>query len=137
MIAVFAPLSAWGYGDWSVLPSVFGVSVCVLLSGIGISSYTSARMPYAAVRPGASPFSQPQSSSGSSGQAVAFFGTIVVSLPVLWLAGLGLAEGGDWPMLTLLGGLVLGLLVLLLGVWAGGRVFTRQAPELLAFTLRN
>lgn len=137
LIGLLAPLTAALYGDWSVLPLVIGVSVSVLLSGVGISSYTSVRMPYAAVRPGASPFAQPQSSGSSAGQTVAFFGTIAAAIPSLALAGMALAYGEDWPLATLVGGPLWGLIVLLGGVAAGARIFGRRAPELLAFALRN
>ncbi|PWB96140.1 ABC transporter permease [Homoserinimonas hongtaonis] len=136
-IALLAPVSTALYSDWSVFPAMIGLSFCLLLSGIGISSYLSVRMPYAAVRPGASPFAQPQSSSGSGGQAVAFLLILVCAVPTLGLGALTLSEGGLWGMLTLLVGVVTGLLVLVCGLAAGARVFARQAPELLAFTLRN
>jgi ABC-2 type transport system permease protein len=137
VIAIFAPLSVSSYGDWTVLPSMLGVCFALLLSGIGISSYFSARFPYAAVRPGASPFAQPQSSASSAGQAFSFALIIIAALPAMALGALELAEGGDWGLLSLAVGVGFGLLVLVLGVWLGARVFARQAPELLAFTLRN
>lgn len=136
-ILLLAPLSMTLYGDWTVFPALLGVCFCLLLSGVGISSYLSVRMPYAAVRPGSSPFAQPQSSSSSGGQAVAFLLIIVAALPALGLGALTLAEGGIWGMVTLLVGVVVGLFVLVVGLAAGARVFSRQAPELLAFALRN
>ena len=68
---------------------------------------------------------------------MSFFGTILVSLPVLALAGLGLAYGGQWHLLALIAGLTVGVGVFYLGVSAGARTFARRAPELLAFNLRN
>jgi ABC-2 type transport system permease protein len=108
-----------------------------LLAGLGISSAVSARHPYPTVRPGDSPFAQPQSTLSSPGQALSFFGTIAVTAPVFALAGLGLAVGGQWNQLAMLAGLVIGLGGYLLGVSVGARTFAQRAPELLAFTLRN
>lgn len=137
LIAIGAPITARLYGVSDVLPSVLGVSACVLLTGLGVSSYVSARYPYPTVRPGDSPFAQPQSTTSSPGQALSFFGTIVLTLPVLALATLGLIYGAPWHLLTLLAGLVVGAGVYYVGLSAGARVFARRAPELLAFSLRN
>ncbi|QEE61841.1 hypothetical protein FVA74_09870 [Salinibacterium sp. dk2585] len=137
VIAVLAPISVLLYGDWTVFPSMIGVCLALLLGGVGISSVTSVRMPYAAVRPGSSPFAQPQSSGSAAGQAVSFFLIVLCALPALGLAALQLAEGGSWGMLSLAAGAGVGLLVLVLGFAIGARTFSRQAPELLAFTLRN
>jgi ABC-2 type transport system permease protein len=137
LLLVGAPLTANLYGVPDVLPSVVGVSACLLLAGLGISSAVSARFPYPTVRPGDSPFAQPQSTTSSPGQALSFLGTIVVTTPAMVLAGLGLALGGDWHMMSLLAGLTVGAGVYYLGVSAGARTFSRNAPELLAFSLRN
>lgn len=137
LIAIGAPLTAQLYGVEEILPSAIGVSVCLLLVGLGISSAVSARHPYPTVRPGDSPFAQPQSTTPAPGQALSFLGTIFVSLPVLGLAGLSLAEGGQWYLYTLGAGVLLGVGVYFLGVAVGARTFRRFGPELLAFSLRN
>lgn len=137
LIAVGAPITAELYGVPGVLPAVFGVSTCLLLVGLGISSAVSARHPYPTVRPGDSPFAQPQSTTASPGQALSFFGTIVASAPVLVLAGLGLSAGEDWNRLALIAGLAIGVGGYFIGVSVGARTFARRAPELLAFNLRN
>lgn len=137
VIAVLAPLSVLLYGDWSVFPSMIGVCLALLLGGIGASSYISARMPYAAVRPGASPFAQPQSSGSSAGQAVSLVLTVLVSLPAFAFAALGLADGGAWGLASLAAGVLCGVGALFAGIGLGARVFATRAPELLAFTLRN
>jgi ABC-2 type transport system permease protein len=137
LIAVGAPITARLYGIPDVLPSVFGVSLCLLLVGLGISSAVSARHPYPTVRPGDSPFAQPQSTMSSPGQALSFFGTILATVPVLVLAGLGLSVGESWNQLALIAGLTIGVGGYILGVSVGARTFSRRAPELLAFNLRN
>lgn len=139
LIGVGAPVSAVLYGDWTVLPSMLGVSACILLSGLGLACLLSARFPYPAVRPGDSPFSQPQASGGASSliQSVAFFATLIVSAPALVFGIIGLTERDQYPLYALAAGLGVGLLVLTVGIVAGGRIFERRGPELLAFTERN
>jgi ABC-2 type transport system permease protein len=137
LIAIGAPITTRLYGVPDVLPAVLGVSICLLLAGLGISSVVSARHPYPTVRPGDSPFAQPQSTASSPGQALSFFGTILAASPVLALAALGLSVGEDWNRLTLFAGLAVGLGGYILGVSIGARTFAKRAPELLAFNLRN
>ena len=137
LVMIGSPITAQLYGELDLLPSVIGVSSCLLLAGLGVSSYVSARHPYPTVRPGDSPFAQPQSTTSSPGQALSFFGTIVLSLPVLGLAGVGLAIGDSWNIVALVAGLAIGVGVFVLGIAAGARYFSRRAPELLAFSLRN
>lgn len=139
LIAVGAPLSASLYGDMAVLPSMIGVSAGILFAGLGLSSLLSARFPYPAVRPGDSPFRQPQSTGASSSliQSIAFFATLVLASPALGMGLLGLVDGGLLPLYSLVAGLGVGLAVLVIGVRFGGRVFERRGPELLAFTMRS
>ena len=139
LIAVGAPLSTLIYGDDAVLPSLVGVSSGILLAGLGLSSLFSALFPYPAVRPGDSPFSQPQASGGSASvvQSVAFFATLGFMTPSLVFAWFGLRSGGEWPMISLMTGLGVGLAVLALGITIGARIFDRRGPELLARALRN
>ena len=139
LVIIGSPICASLYGDWSVLPSLIGVSFCLLLAGLGLSSVISARFPYPAVRPGDSPFAQPQASGTAAGliQSLSFFAAIVITLPPLGLAALGLAFGGAWNLASLLLGIALGLAGLYLGVVWGGAIFRKRGPELLAFTLRN
>jgi ABC-2 type transport system permease protein len=139
LIAVGAPITAALYGDWSALPSVIGVSACILLSGLGLSSLLSARFPYPAVRPGDSPFTQPQASGGAASlvQSIAFLATVLLTVPSLLIGLFGLVERETLPALSLVTGLAVGLTALVLGVRLGGKTFERRGPELLAFTQRN
>jgi ABC-2 type transport system permease protein len=138
IIAAGSVISAVVYGDWAVLPTLVGVSSGILFSGLGLSSIMSARFPYPAVRPGDSPFAQPQSGSPAGLlQAVSFLLILVFSAPALIAGVLGLLEGGVWPYLSLAAGVVIGLAVLAGGVAWGGRIFDRRGPEILAFAMRN
>ena len=141
LVLIGAPISTGISGDGATLPSLIGVSFSLLFAGLGLASVFSARFPYPSVRPGDSPYAQPQASGTGAGliQSVAFFATIVLSMPALWFALLGLLNPGvrSWPLASLAVGLGLGLVLLALGVAWGGRIFARRAPELLAFTLRQ
>lgn len=139
LVLIGSPITAAFYGDWSVLPSVIGVSACILFAGLGLSSIISARFPYPAVRPGDSPFNQPQASGTAAGliQSLAFFAAIVLTVPTLVLAALGFIIGPELHWAALILGLATGIGALLLGIRWGGRIFERRGPELLAFTLRN
>lgn len=126
-------------GNWAALPGLIGVSASVLLFGLGVSSVISAAFPYPAVHPGDSPFAQPQAadSTGSGVQAMSLFITLLAALPPAYFAFLGETAAPVWHYAALAVGLVLGLVVLIGGVWWGGRILDRKAPELLAFTLQN
>ncbi|WP_411699314.1 hypothetical protein [Conyzicola sp.] len=138
VIAVGSVVSALVYGDWAVLPSVVGVSTGILLSGLGLSSFMSARFPYAAVRPGDSPFAQPQSGSPAGLlQALSFLAILGFAAPAVIAGVIGVNEGGYWPYLSLAAGVVIGAAVLVGGVAWGSRVFEKRGPELLAFAMRN
>ena len=126
-------------GAWDTLPALLGLSACVLLAGLGISSVISARFPYPAVRPGDNPFAQPQSSSaaGSVVQSFSFLGTLASIAPAAVFAYFGVTVDPMYFWAALGAGLVIGLGALFGGVYAGGRVIDRAAPELLSFALRN
>ncbi|MGO4104877.1 hypothetical protein AB4Y63_13060 [Leifsonia sp. YAF41] len=138
LIGLGSAISIALFGDWSALPSMLGVSTCILLTGIGLSSYTSARFPYPATKPGDSPFAQPQSSDSASAliQALTFLGSIVLSLPAIIAAILGIMGDTSWHRVALFSGIGIGLVVVVLGVWLGSRTFDRRGPEILSSALR-
>jgi len=92
------------------------------------------------VRPHDDPFQQPQPSGSSSvlAQTLMIGGALVSAVPALYFAALDLLGGdtsaGPWSMVS---GIAVGLVVLIVGVVVGSRVFTRRAPELLASALRS
>ncbi|HXH32821.1 MAG TPA: hypothetical protein VNJ54_00250 [Plantibacter sp.] len=135
LIAVGSTLSILFYGDWDALPSMIGVSTCLLLSGAGIASFVSARFPYPTSLPGDSPFQQPQvpGSSGLSAQFLSLLGTAVLTVPAAWLAVLGLVGEPNWNFGALAVGVGTGVLVLIIGILAGGRVFDKRSPEIVGF----
>ncbi|MGN6326842.1 hypothetical protein [Pseudolysinimonas sp.] len=141
LVLVGSPLTAWGNGDWGILPAVFGVNAVVLLAGVGVGSGLSARFPYAAPRPGDGAFRHPQvaGSTGGGAQALSIALIGLAALPAIGAAGLYLFQvpGAPWSWIALAAGVVVGGATLVLGVVGGGRAFDRRGPELLAFTMRN
>ncbi len=139
LVLIGSPLFSALSGAPGILPSMLGVSFCILFAGLGLSSVISARFPYASVRPGDSPFAQPQAAGTSAGliQSMAFVLTLVFSTPPVYFAVRGMIDGAVWTGWSLLVGIGFGLLVFAGGVAWGGAIFSKRAPELLAFTLRN
>jgi ABC-2 type transport system permease protein len=139
LVLIGSPISAAFFGSFVVLPSILGVSSCILFAGLGLSSMISARFPYPAVRPGDSPFAQPQAAGSASGliQSLSFFAALLVALIPAGFAALGFLVDPWWHLGSLISGVVLGLGGLFIGLRVGARIFFRRAPELLAFTLRN
>jgi ABC-2 type transport system permease protein len=132
-------LSARIYDDGSLFLSMTGVSLGILFTALGLSSVISARFPYPAVQPGDSPFSSPQAAGSGSAviQSLSLLSTVVLMVPALILATMGLISGGVWPFASFVVGLSVGLIVLVAGVSGGGRVFERRATDLLALSMRN
>ncbi|HEY8591206.1 MAG TPA: hypothetical protein VIL55_16785 [Naasia sp.] len=131
--------SAAVYGDWSILWALLGVGASLLFAGLGFSSITSARFPYPVVRPGDSPFSQPQNTGATMAvvQSVSFLASLLLSLPALWFAALGfIEEDDDWFLWSLAAGAGVGLLALAGGIWLGARIFARRGPEMVGAAIR-
>lgn len=139
LVLLGAPISIALFGDWGALAPLIGFSISILLTGIGLSSYASARYPYPAVRPGDSPFAQPQSASAMGGvvQTILFLVTVVICAPVALLAVADFTSDSDWHWDALIVGVALGMVMLTLGVLMGGRAFERRIPEILAAAMRN
>jgi ABC-2 type transport system permease protein len=114
------------------------VSTALLLAGLGIGSITSAGLPYPVVKPGDSPFQQPQSSGTVTAlvQSIAMLGALLVAAPAIVFAGFGIFVDPAWHAASLAAGVGLGLLVLVVGVLVGGRVFSRRGPEILQAAVR-
>lgn len=122
-------------GETALLPVLLGVSLGMLLSGLGLSSVVSARYTYNVPLPGENAFKTPPGSGGRTAlvQSLGLLAQLVIVLPVLALAVAALVTGSallSW--LTLAAGVVLGAGLLLAGIRIGGRWLDRRAPELLA-----
>jgi ABC-2 type transport system permease protein len=138
VIAVGTALTLLALDDDTVLPSLIGVSTALLFGGLGIGSISSAWKPYPAVKPGDSPFQQPQSTGTVSAlvQTITMIGSALVAAPAIWFAYLGLTDDARWHALSFVAGTAAGLLVLIVGILAGGRIFDRRGPEILGAALR-
>jgi len=125
-------------GDWRLLPSLVGVSTALLLGGLGIGSITSARFPYPAVKPGDSPFQQPQSTGAITAlvQSITMLGSLLIAAPAVAFGALGILDDPGWHGASFVAGVVLGLAALVGGIALGGRVFDRRGPEILGAALR-
>ncbi|GAA1833531.1 hypothetical protein [Agromyces salentinus] len=138
VIAVGTALTLLALDDDTVLPSLIGVSTALLLGGLGIGSISSAWLPYPAVKPGDSPFQQPQSTGTVSAlvQSFTMLGSTLVAAPAVWFAYLGLTDDVRWHVLSFVAGTAAGIIVLVVGILAGGRIFDRRGPEILGAALR-
>ena len=138
VVFVFAPLFAMWSGIDGVLPALIGVSIGLLLTGLGVSSVVSAVGAYPAARPGAGPFDQPPTLGARAGwaQSLALLAIPAFMAPALFVAWWGFTEPA-WFMVAGIAGAATGLGMLLLGIVVGGRAFRRRAPELLDLVMRT
>ncbi|MBM7831213.1 ABC-2 type transport system permease protein [Agromyces cerinus] len=138
VIGLGSAVTVFVLNDWRLVPSLLGVSTALLLGGLGVGSITSARFPYPAVKPGDSPFQQPQATGTITAlvQTVTMLGSLLVALPAVAFAAAGIFVDPAWHAASLASGVALGLAVLAIGVMAGGRVFDRRGPEILGAAIR-
>ncbi|HWJ84278.1 MAG TPA: hypothetical protein VNR62_02555 [Cellulomonas sp.] len=116
------------------LVAVVGLSLGVLLTGLGVASVVSAYVVYPVQQPGESPFQTRQGASAAAmtSQLLGWFVLLVVSAPEIALAVLAVRSGsGALAVATSVVGVGLGLTVLLFGVHYGGRAIERNGPVLL------
>lgn len=139
VVAVGSVLTVLAYGSWDVLPAITGVSVCLVLSGLGLSSVSSALAPYGAPRPGDSAFAQPQHTGGSAAltQFVTLLLTVVFAGVPVTMMVLGVFDGADWFQASLWTGLGIGAAVFIGGVALGAATYNRRGPELMTFALQH
>jgi len=139
VVAVGSILTVLAYGSWDVLPAVIGVSVCLVLTGLGLSSVSSALAPYAAPRPGDSAFSHPQHTGGSAtfAQLVSLALTVLFAGVPVALMVLGVVQDPAWFLTCLWAGLGIGAVVFVGGVLLGALAYNRRGPEIMSFALRN
>lgn len=135
VVLAFAVWQAALNGSWTGLPGLLGLSLGILLTGLGLSSVVSARYTVAAPVPGDSPFKKPPGNVAQT-LAVQFIGMAVLGILVLPETALLAAElrSGNhalgWTNLAV--GPLLGLALLAGGVRLGGTWLDKRGPELLA-----
>ncbi|GAB3525822.1 transporter [Arthrobacter monumenti] len=137
---LFVVLPLWLNDSWNLLPAMLGLTLGVLLTGLGLASVVSARYTYNVPAPGDSPFKTPPG-SGVRTILVQFVGWLTLAVliaPELVLALISIATGAMlFGWLALGAGLVLGAVFLVLGIRIGGRWFDRRTPELLLAVSHN
>ncbi|QIG40333.1 hypothetical protein G5T42_13310 [Microbacterium sp. 4R-513] len=135
VLAISIPFAISLHGRWAVLPAMAGVCASLFLTGLGLSSISSAAWPYAVTRPGESPFQQPQRTGSGSAltQAFVMLGAVVLSAPALWWAWLALTRDVRYAETALWGGVGIGLFVLIAGIAVGSVVFRRREGRIMEF----
>jgi ABC-2 type transport system permease protein len=135
LLAIAVPVAVSVHGRWAILPAMIGVCASLFLTGLGLSSFTSAAWPYAVSRPGDSPFQQPQRAGAGAAIAQAFvmLGALALSSPALWWGWLTLTRDTGYGEMTLWGGLGIGAAVLIVGIAAGSAVFERRGSRIMEF----
>ncbi len=121
--------------QWQLLPVLLGLSLGMLLTGMGVSSISSARYVIPVPAAGDNPFKAAQGQTFTTGLQGLVVMSVVLALmiPTGALVGLfflfGIAAFG-WAALAT--GVVLGTTVLIVGVRTGGALLDRTGPSLLA-----
>lgn len=133
---VAVALAVWlaRVGDWGTVPAMLGLCATMLLGGAGVVSVVSARYTYPTPPPGSTPMKSAQGFTllNLLMQFVLMGAIGLLGLPALALLVVYLVSGGlMWSWLALAVGLVEGLVLLWIGVRAGGRWLDARAPELL------
>ncbi|MEB7504567.1 transporter [Arthrobacter koreensis] len=123
------------------IPALLGLSLGLLLSGLGLSSVFSARYTYNVPLPGENAFKTPPGSTGRTMlvQFIWLAVQFVIALPLLVPAALyAFGLGEVWGWVTLVLGVVYGSAALVAGIRIGGRWLDRRGPEvLLAVTVNK
>lgn len=135
VLAIAVPVAVSLHGRWSALPAMTGLCAALFLTGLGLSSISSATWPYAVTRPGDSPFQQPQrtGAGGALAQAFVMLGALALSAPVAWWGWQSLGGDEDAATLALWGGLAIGGATALIGIAVGSAVFERRGGRLMEF----
>jgi len=133
-----APLFAMWSGVDDVLPALIGTSLGLLLTGLGVSSVSSAIGAYPAARPGAGPFDQPPSLEARAGwsQSLSLVAIVALMSPALVFLSWGFGDA-TWFAVAGITGAVTGAITLPAGIAIGGRAFRRTSPDLLDMMLRT
>ncbi|HEY0246962.1 MAG TPA: hypothetical protein VGC45_01765 [Gryllotalpicola sp.] len=138
LIAAGSVVSAVLYDDLRVLPALVGVCVCELFVGLGLSSVTSALVPYPVPKPGDSPFAQPQSVGAAAAlvQGFSLTAILVLSAPTIVFGVLGVFVAPSWFAASLWAGVLVGAAALVGGVIGGAVIFNRRGPQMLEAAVR-
>lgn len=140
LITIIATASVAFADAWDALPAVLGLSLGLVLSGMGISSVTSARFVMPVPLPGDSPLKAKPGAQISAilTSLLAWAILSVLVLPEFVMMIVFAITGNQafgWAGLVL--GLGLGSLFAALGIRIGGRMLDRTGPTLMAALVRQ
>ncbi len=121
-------------GEWSYAAVTTGVAWAIALAGFGVSMVSSALIISPVPAPGDNPFKSVPGQTFLNGLLVfvVLAATLVLALPAIVLGIVAVVTSDSALAWTTLGvGVVWGIVVVIVGVLIGGRVFDRTAPDLL------
>jgi len=124
----------WLSSTWSLLPAILGLSIGILLSGLGLSSVSSATVVVPVPAPGDSPFKSPPGAGFTtilSSMATWGILTLLIAPEFALLIVAAVTGQALFSWLGLAAGLVLGVAFFQMGIRWGGARLDRRAPELL------
>ncbi|MFF1879401.1 transporter [Leifsonia sp. NPDC058230] len=121
--------------SWMPVPGILGLALGLLVTGLAVSSVTSALFVFPAPAPGDGAFkAKPGSNVANLGATlVAWVVLGVLCLPEIVLLVVSmLTQDALWGWLGLVAGTALSVVLLTVGIRMGGRLLDARAPELLA-----
>jgi ABC-2 type transport system permease protein len=130
MIVILLCIAMITTGEWHLLAPAVGLTLALLLTGLGVGSLVGTLWQWPAPPPGANPFTMGNAGGLPSllSFTVTMFGTLILTLPTIALVAWSFFT--PWVgYLTLPVGLVCGLVVLRIGIAQGGRILDRRWPE--------
>ena len=119
-------------GEWRLLPVTVGLTVALMLTGLGVGSTVGALWQWPAPPPGTNPFQKGNSGGLPSllSFSVTMFGTLILTLPTIALTVWSFFT--HWVgYLTLPVGLACGLVAIRIGINQGGKILDRRWPEVM------
>ena len=140
ILLIITVASVWFADAWNALPALLGLVLGLILSGMGLSSVTSARIVMPVPLPGDSPL---KAKPGAQASAIlsslltwAILSALVLPEFVLMIV---FALTGEivWGWVGLVVGVALGGTFTVLGIRIGGRMLDRTGPDLLARLVRQ
>lgn len=140
VLVIITVVSVWLTDAWMALPGLLGLVLGLILSGMGLSSVTSARIVMPVPLPGDSPLNAKPGAQMttilSSLLTWAVLAVLVAPALALLLVAAFTGDAG-WGWAGLVVGVGIGGMVLALGIRIGGRMLDRTGPDLLARLVRQ
>jgi ABC-2 type transport system permease protein len=139
IVILFTVVSTAFAGTWTALPSLLGLTLGILLTGLGVSSVSSSRFVFPVPMPGESPFrSRPGAglSTALTTYAILFAVVVLVSPEAVLLIIGAINDDIIYGWICLAVGVVLGAVILVLGIRLGGRQLDADGVSLFQRTIR-